>query len=88
MRERPTDIRLEQNDDREYEVRNQIPNQPVCGFEVGPPRSVEQRDEHAAAKRHLHGTRATNEFEHFVDEHRYDEDVDEVPPSYRWAAQE
>ena len=83
VRERAPDVGLKQHDDREHHVAGQVANQPVDGLELRPARAVEQRDEHAAAERHLHGARAANELQDLVDEHRHHEDVDEVPPADR-----
>ena len=88
MRQRAADVGLEQHDDGEHDVADQVANQPVDGLEVPPARAVEQRDEHAAAERHLHGARAANQLQHLVDQDRHHEDVGDIPPADRRAPQE
>src|SRR5258708_19192618 len=81
MRQGGTDVGLEQDDHREHDIADDIANEPVDGLEVKPSRSVKERDDDAAAERHLHGARAFDQLEDFVDQDRHHEDVDEIPPA-------
>ena len=60
-----------------------VADQPVDRLELAPARAVEQRDEHAAAERHLHRARAANQLQDLVDQDRHHEDVGEIPPADR-----
>src|SRR5688572_19577363 len=87
MREGPPDIGLEQYDEPERDVSGEVTYEPVHRFEPCPARPVEQRDQDAPAKCHLHGAGASNQLQHLVDQHRHHEDVDEIPDVHRWTPQ-
>ena len=79
MHERPPDIALHQHDGREHDVADDVPDQPVEGFELKAARQIEEADERGDAHRHLHGMGAANQLQHLVDDDRHNHDVDHVP---------
>src|SRR5262249_3197423 len=63
------------------DVRKRVADEPVDGLEMPPARSVKQHDKKSGADGHLHRASAADQLQHFVDQHRHDEDVDEIPPA-------
>ncbi len=88
MREGAPDVRLKEDNHGKYDVAHHVPDEPVDGFETSPARSIEQRDDDAAAERHLDRARPADQLQHLVHEDPDDEDVDEIPPTDRGTAKE
>ncbi len=75
-----TDVGLKENDDRKHHVGGEIANHPIDGLEVEPLRDEEQRDQKAAAQRHLHRARTANQQQQLVDQDRDERHVEQIPP--------
>ena len=77
---RPPDVGLEQNDDREHDIRREVSDDPVDGLELQPLRQKIQQQNKTSAQCHLRRARAADEEKQLVDEERDDRDVERVGP--------
>src|SRR6185503_469858 len=81
VRKGATNIGLEQDDDREDDVRRKVTDNPVDRLELQPLRKEIEQQQEAAAQGHLHRTGAANQQQQLVEQERHDRDIERVGPS-------
>ena len=82
VRQRPADLRLEDDNGGEDDVAGDVADEPVDRVEVPPFGQVEHAGNQPHADAHLDRTGAAHELEQLIDRDGGDEDVDDIRPSH------